>query len=92
VEERPLAKENTDSLTRAGQQNRENLGQNKLGGVREVAKKDGKCGSQPCCIMLTVDLLRDSYGSLKERGSPGVTGMTWREYGERPGGPIEGSA
>jgi group II intron reverse transcriptase/maturase len=31
---------------------------------------------------VTVDLLRDSYHSLKKKAAPGVDGVTWREYGE----------
>jgi group II intron reverse transcriptase/maturase len=30
---------------------------------------------------VTVDLLRDSYRSLKKRAAPGVDGVTWQEYG-----------
>jgi hypothetical protein len=30
---------------------------------------------------VTVDLLRDSYDSLKRRAAPGVHGVTWQEYG-----------
>jgi retron-type reverse transcriptase len=29
---------------------------------------------------VTVDLLRDSSGSLKRKAAPGVDGMTWQEY------------
>ncbi len=29
---------------------------------------------------VTIDLLRDSFGSLKRRAAPGVDGMTWQEY------------
>jgi hypothetical protein len=29
---------------------------------------------------VTVDLLRDSFSSLKRKAAPGVDGMTWQEY------------
>jgi retron-type reverse transcriptase len=31
---------------------------------------------------VTVDLLRDSYGSLKKQAAPGVDGVTWEKYGQ----------
>jgi group II intron reverse transcriptase/maturase len=31
---------------------------------------------------VTVDLLRDSYHSLKKQAAPGVDGVTWEEYGQ----------
>src|SRR5271170_2365956 len=29
---------------------------------------------------VTIDLLRDSFGSLKRKAAPGVDGVTWPEY------------
>jgi len=49
-EERPLAKENTEQSNQCRTQSRES-GPNGLGRVREVAKKDGRCGSRPCSTM-----------------------------------------
>ncbi len=31
---------------------------------------------------LTVDLLRESFYSLKRKAAPGVDGVTWQEYEE----------
>jgi group II intron reverse transcriptase/maturase len=50
--------------------------------VREVAKKDGKVRFTALLHHVTVDLLRESYHSLKKKAAPGVDGVTWREYGE----------
>ena len=81
VEERPLAKENTEQSNQCRTQSRES-GPNGLGRVREVAKKDGEVRFTALLQHVTVDLLRDSYHSLKKKAAPGVDGVTWREYGE----------
>jgi len=80
-EERPLAKENTEQSNQCRTQSRES-GPNGLGRVREVAKKDGEVRFTALLHHVTVDLLRDSYHSLKKKAAPGVDGVTWREYGE----------
>ena len=49
--------------------------------VREAAKGDGKIRFTALLHHVTVDLLRDSYHSLKKRAAPGVDGVTWEEYG-----------
>ena len=81
VEGRPLAKENTKQSNQCRTQSRES-GPNGLGRVREVAKKDGKVRFTALLHHVTIDLLRDSYHSLKKKAAPGVDGVTWREYGE----------
>src|SRR6266849_3278402 len=81
VEERPLVKENTEQSNQCRTQSRES-GTNGLERVREVAKKDRKVRFTALLHHVTVDLLRDSYGSLKKEAAPGVDGVTWREYGE----------
>jgi len=81
VEERPLAKKNTEQSNQYRTQNRESW-PNGLERVREVAKKDGKVRFMALLHHVTVDLLRDSYESLKKKAAPGVDGVTWREYGE----------
>jgi len=53
-----------------------------LGGVREAARKDRKQKFTALLHHVTVDLLRESYGSLKKKAAPGVDGMTWEQYGE----------
>src|SRR5947207_14428830 len=64
VEERPLVKENTDQANQCRTQRRES-GTNGLERVREVARKDGKVRFTALLHHVTVDLLRDSYHSLK---------------------------
>ena len=81
MEERPLAKENTEQSNQYRTQNRENW-PNGVEGVREVAKKEGKVRFTALLHHVTVDLLRDSYNSLKKKAAPGVDGVTWREYGQ----------
>jgi RNA-directed DNA polymerase len=81
VEERPLAKENTEQFNQCRTQSRES-GSNGLERVREVAKKDGKVRFTALLHHVTIDLLRDSYQGLKKKAAPGVDGVTWREYGE----------
>ena len=81
MEERPLAKENTEQSNQSRTQSR-GFGTNGLERVREVAKKDGKVRFTALLHHVTDDLLRDSYHSLKKKAAPGVDGVTWREYGE----------
>lgn len=53
-----------------------------LGGVREAARRDKKQKFTALLHHVTVDLLRESYRSLKRKAAPGVDGVTWAEYGE----------
>ena len=57
-------------------------GTNGLERVREVAKKDGKVKFTALLHHVSIDLLRESYHSLKKQAAPGVDGVTWQEYGE----------
>jgi len=47
--------------------------------VREAAKKDGKLKFTALLHHVSIDLLRESYYSLKKRAAPGVDRMTWQE-------------
>ena len=49
--------------------------------VRQAAKQDGELRFTALLHHVSVDLLRDSYYSLKKKAAPGVDGMTWEEYG-----------
>jgi RNA-directed DNA polymerase len=49
--------------------------------VRQAAKKDGKLQFTALLHHVSIDLLRESYHSLKKKAAPGVDGMTWEEYG-----------
>jgi group II intron reverse transcriptase/maturase len=81
VEERPLTKENTQEPTPCRTLSRES-GSNGLARVREAAKKDSKLKFTALLHHVSVDLLRDSYYSLRKQAAPGVDGMTWEEYGQ----------
>src|ERR1039458_2160413 len=81
VEGRPLTKENTLEPNSRRTPSRES-GPSGLERVREAAKKDGKQKFTALLHHVSIDLLRESYYSLKRKAAPGVDGMTWREYGE----------
>jgi group II intron reverse transcriptase/maturase len=80
VEGRLLTRENAEQLNPGRTQSRES-GPNGLERVREAAKKDGKLQFTALLHHVNIDLLRDSYHSLKKTAAPGVDGMTWQEYG-----------
>ena len=47
--------------------------------VREAARKDGKLKFTALRHHVSIDLLRESYHSLKKQAAPGGEGMTWEE-------------
>jgi len=53
-----------------------------LAGVREAARRNRKQKFTALLHHVTIDLLRDSYYSLKRKAAPGVDGVTWEQYGE----------
>ena len=81
VEERPLAKENTQGPNPCRTPSRES-GPSGLERVREAARKDSKAKFTALLHHVRIDLLRQSYPSLKKEAAPGVDGMTWEEYGK----------
>jgi len=82
VEGRPLTEENTEQSNQHRTPSRES-GPSGLDRVRQAAKKkDGKIRFTALLHHVSVDLLRDSYHSLKKKAAPGVDGVTWQEYGE----------
>ena len=80
VEGRPLTKENTPQPNPYRTPSRDS-GPSGLERVREAARRDGKLKFTALLHHVTVDLLRDSYGSLKKQAAPGVDGVRWEEYG-----------
>jgi RNA-directed DNA polymerase len=48
--------------------------------VRRTAKERKQERFTTLLHHVTVDLLRDSFASLKKRAAPGVDGVTWEEY------------
>ena len=81
VEGRPLTKENTPEPNSCRTPCRES-GRSGLECVREAARKDKKQRFTALLHHVSIDLLRESYYSLKKKAAPGVDGMTWEEYGE----------
>src|SRR5437016_9578160 len=81
VEGRPLTKENTSEPNSCRTPCRES-GRSGLERVREAARKDKKQRFTALLHHVSIDLLRESYYSLKKKAAPGVDGMTWEEYGE----------
>jgi len=81
VEGRPLAKENTQEPNPCRTPSRKS-GPSGLERVREAAKQDTKMKFTALLHHVSIDLLRQSYHSLKKEAAPGVDGMTWQEYGE----------
>ena len=73
VEGRPLTKENTDQSNPRRAQDRTS-GPNGLERVREAAKQDGKLQFNNLLHHVTVDLLEQSYFSLKKQAAPGLNG------------------
>jgi hypothetical protein len=51
-----------------------------LAGVRKAAREHKAVKFTALLQHATVDLLGDSFGSLKRKAAPGVYGMTWQEY------------
>ena len=81
VEGRPLTKENTQEPNPHRTPSRES-GPSGLARVREAAKKKGKLKFTALLHHVSIDLLRESYYSLKKQAAPGVDGVTWKEYGQ----------
>jgi RNA-directed DNA polymerase len=80
AEGRPLTKENTQEPDPYRTPSRE-TGPSGLARVREAAK-DGKLKFTALLHHVSIDLLRESYYSLKKEAAPGVDGVTWQEYGQ----------
>jgi len=51
-----------------------------LQGVRESARKPEHVRFNALLHHVTVELLHESFCALKRQASPGIDGMTWREY------------
>ena len=66
-------KGNTEEAHTCRTQGREHVSQG-LGGVREAARRDKQQKFTALLHHVTMDLLRDSYYSLKRKAAPGVDG------------------
>jgi RNA-directed DNA polymerase len=78
-EGRPLIKENIHQSSTRPTQSGVRVSQG-LAGVRKAAREHKEMKFTALLHHVTVDLLRDSFGSLKRKAAPGVDGMTWQEY------------
>jgi hypothetical protein len=78
-EGRPLIKENADQPNTYSTQSGKGVSQG-LAGVRKAAKNNKEMKFTALLHHLTVDLLRESFYSLKRKAAPGVDGVTWQEY------------
>jgi len=78
-EGRPLIKENIHQSSTRPTQSGARVSQG-LAGVRKAARDHKEMKFTALLHHVTVDLLRDSFGSLKRKAAPGVDGVTWQEY------------
>jgi len=78
-EERPLIKENAGQPNTYSTQSGKGVSQG-LAGVRKAARANKEMKFTALLHHLTVDLLRESFYSLKRKAAPGVDGVTWQEY------------
>jgi len=78
-EGRPLIKENVGQSNTYPTQSGKGVSQG-LAGVRKAAREHKEMKFTALLHHLTVDLLRESFYSLKRKAAPGVDGVTWQEY------------
>jgi len=78
-EGRPLIKENIHQSSTRPTQSGACVSQG-VAGVRKAAREHKEIKFTALLHHVTVDLLRDSFGSLRRKAAPGVDGMTWQEY------------
>jgi len=81
VEERGMAKGNTDSTTRPGHSAGPGVSSG-LDRVREVARRDKDARFTSLLHHVDVARLRGAYRAISPKASPGVDGMTWADYGK----------
>jgi RNA-directed DNA polymerase len=78
-EGRPLIKENAGQPNTYPTQSGKGVSQGLAGG-RKAAKENKEMKFTALLHHRTVDLLRESFYSLKRKAAPGVDGVTWQEY------------
>jgi RNA-directed DNA polymerase len=80
-EGRPLIKENAGQSSTCPTQSGEACVSQGLTGVRKAIRDSNKEMRFTALLHhLTVDLLRESFYSLKRKAAPGVDGVRWQEY------------
>lgn len=80
MEERPLTKKNSNKTAMYRTQGRVDVLPG-LDRVRELARKDKTIQFTSLLHHVTKSMLWESYWELKPNSSPGIDGMTWKEYG-----------
>src|ERR1700732_1543161 len=78
-EGRPLIKENVRQHNTYSTQSGKGVSQG-LAGVRKAARENKEMKFTALLHHLTIDLLRESFYSLRRKAAPGVDGVTWQEY------------
>jgi RNA-directed DNA polymerase len=78
-EGRPLIEENILQSSMRPTQSGVRVSQG-LAGVRKAAREHKEMKFTALLHHVTVDLLRESFGSLKRKAAPGVDGMTGQKY------------
>src|SRR5215472_1622850 len=78
-EGRPLIKENAGQPSTHPTQSGDRVSQG-LAGVRKAAREHKEMKFTALLHHLNIDLLRESFYSLKRKAAPGVDGVTWQEY------------
>ena len=78
-EGRTLIKENASQSSTCPTQSGKDVSQG-LAGVRKAAREHKEMKFTALLHHLNVDLLRESFYSLKRKAAPGVDGVTWQEY------------
>jgi group II intron reverse transcriptase/maturase len=78
-EGRLLIKENARPSNTHPTQSGERVSQG-LAGVRKAARGNKEIRFTALLHHLTIELLRESFYSLKRKAAPGADGVTWREY------------
>jgi RNA-directed DNA polymerase len=76
-EGRPLIKENAGQPNTYPTQSGKGVSQG-LAGVRKAARENKEMKFTALLHHLTVDLLQESFYSLKRKAAPGVDGVTWQ--------------
>src|SRR5271169_5479116 len=78
-EGRPLIKENAGQPNTYPTQSGKGVSQG-LASVRKAARENKEMKFTALLHHLSIDLLRESFYSLKRKAAPGVDGVTWQEY------------
>ncbi|MGH8932055.1 MAG: hypothetical protein ACRDZO_15900 [Egibacteraceae bacterium] len=81
VEERGLAKGNTDSATRPGRSAGPGV-PNGLDRVRQVARRDKHARFTALSHHVDLARLRAAYRAIRPQAAAGVDGVTWTAYGQ----------